>query len=350
MLFLQINKTFMGQSKLAIIDSDIKKIINNKFFNSLNNKSVLITGGSGLIGSYLLRTLILLKKKIKVDLTTIIKSKKEKFFDRLCEKQVKIIKTDLTKDFEKKIKFYDIIIHAAGYAQPKKFIQTPENTVLINTFVTLKLLKKLKKNGRFLFLSSSELYSGNTKINDEKNIGNINTDQPRSAYINSKILGETICSFFKKKGIKTYSARVSYAYGPGNKKNDKRVLYEFINQALINNRIIIKGGLKNIITYCYILDTIEILFKILLLGKKQIYNVAGISKLSILSLAKRIKKNLKEKNIKIIKKTKERSIARIFKKTNINLIKKEFKKKKFIKFDYGLAKTIEWQKIILNKQ
>ena len=65
MLFLQINKTFMGQSKLAIIDSDIKKIINNKFFNSLNNKSVLITGGSGLIGSYLLRTLILLKKKNK---------------------------------------------------------------------------------------------------------------------------------------------------------------------------------------------------------------------------------------------------------------------------------------------
>lgn len=339
----------MSKYRLRIIDSDIKKILNYKFLNKLNNKSVLITGGSGLIGSYLLRTLVLLKKKgIKIRISTIINSKKEKIFDYLCDKQVTIIKTDLSKKFEKKIKYYDLIIHAAGYGQPNRFIQIPEETALINTVGTLKLLKKLKKKGKFLFLSTSELYSGNAKINNEKTIGNINTNHPRSAYVHSKILGETICNFYKKKNIRTYCARISLAYGPGNKKNDKRVLYEFISQALNNNKIIIKGGSKNIRTYCYILDIAEILFKILLLGKHQIYNVGGVSTFNILSLAKKIKKNLKNKTLKIIIK-KKKDMAPNFVKININLIKKEFKKKKFVNFEHGLAKTIEWQKIILNK-
>jgi len=340
----------MSQYKLKIIDNDIKKILNNKFFNKLKNKSVLITGGSGLIGSYLLRTLVLLKKKgIKIRISTVINNKKEKIFEYLCDKKVTVIKTNLSKRFEKKIKFYDVIIHAAGYGQPNRFIKIPEETALINTVGTLKLLKRLKKNGKFLFLSTSELYSGNTKINNEKTIGNINTNHPRSTYVHSKILGETICNFFKKNNVKTYCARISLAYGPGNKKNDQRVLYEFISQALNNNRIIIKGGSKNIRTYCYILDTTEILFKILLLGKHQIYNVGGVSTVNILSLAKKIKKKLKNKSIKIIIK-KKKDIAPSFVKININLIKKEFKKKKFVNFDHGLAKTVEWQKIILNKQ
>jgi len=338
----------MSQAQLKIIDDDINKILNSKFLKELNQKSILITGGSGLIGTYLLRTLVLLKKSgLNIKISTIIKSKKEKFFDLICEKKVKIIKSDLSKDFSKKIKFYDIIIHAAGYAQPKKFNAEPEKTLILNTFSTLKLLKRVKLNGKFLFISTSELYSGNKKINNEKNIGNINTDHPRSSYVHSKILGETICNFFKKKKIRTYCARVSLAYGPGNKKDDKRVLYEFINQILKKREISIKSGFKNIRTYCYILDTIEILFKILLIGKHQIYNVGGKSQLSILDLAHKIKKIFNDKNIKIIKNNnKNKDKAPVFVKTNISLIKKEFNKNKFININEGLIKTIQWQKML----
>ena len=62
-----------------------------------------------------------------------------------------------------RIKKSHIIIHAAGYGQPGKFLNYPFETFKLNTQVTEHLLGLVKKNGSFLFISSSELYSGLNK-------------------------------------------------------------------------------------------------------------------------------------------------------------------------------------------
>ena len=55
---------------------------------------------------------------------------------------------------------FDYIIHAAGYSQPAKFLDDKVKTIKLNTLSTIELLKKLNPQGKFLFVSTSELYNG----------------------------------------------------------------------------------------------------------------------------------------------------------------------------------------------
>ena len=89
------------------------------------------------------------------------------------------------------------------------------------------------------------------------------------------------------------SARLCLAYGPGVKKDDNRVLNEFIKKAMINKKITIAGGENNIRAYIYIVDAIKMLINILFFGKKELYNVGGVKKHSILDLAKHVAEELK---------------------------------------------------------
>ena len=100
------------------------------------------------------------------------------------------------------------------------------------------MLEKTNKKGGFLFLSTSEVYSGINKQNYENKIGNTNTNHLRSCYIQSKLAGETLVNIYKKKTkLNAKSVRLCLAYGPGNKINDKRVIYQFIEKALKNSKI-----------------------------------------------------------------------------------------------------------------
>lgn len=119
------------------------------------------------------------------------------------------------------------------------FIADPISTIKINTEIVSCLLKKINPLGSFLFLSSSEVYA-NTQINLNQEDMNscINSNHPRAAYILSKLMGESICfaeSTNSNKNIKI--ARLSMVYGPGIKKNDKRVISQFLHQAVFNDKI-----------------------------------------------------------------------------------------------------------------
>jgi len=60
-------------------------------------------------------------------------------------------------DFVNSLEEADYIIHAAGYGQPGKFLQDKIKTIAINTTATMSLLKKLNSDGKFLFISTSEI-------------------------------------------------------------------------------------------------------------------------------------------------------------------------------------------------
>ena len=80
------------------------------------------------------------------------------FSDLLPDNRIRYIQKDLSKPFEIKGQ-YDFIIHAAGYAQPAKFLENPFETVTVNVFATRNLLEAARRSGaRFLFFSSAEIY------------------------------------------------------------------------------------------------------------------------------------------------------------------------------------------------
>jgi len=327
----------------SIIHQDCRKIIEKINFSDLKNKSVLVTGASGLIGIYLISCLKMVSESLNIKIFAWIKSDIEKEFKTIFE-GCEIIQEDITQNkiFDT-IDEFDTIFHCAGYGQPGKFLQDKLKTILINTNSTINLFNKLKPNGKFLFVSTSEIYSGLNYENIEENeIGNTNTDHVRACYIEGKRCGESICYSFIDKGYDVKIVRLSLAYGPGTKKDDHRVMNSLIQKGILNNEINLLDDGSSIRTYCYITDAIEMFFNIILFGKKEIYNVGGNSQISIFELAEMIGKKL---NKTVNKSTNSTTLEGTPKVVNSSIKRyiEEFGKKEFISLEKGLDFTINWQ-------
>jgi nucleoside-diphosphate-sugar epimerase len=241
----------------------------------------------------------------------------------------------------------DYIIHGAGYGQPQKFLQDEIGTIKVNTEMTLCLFETyLKPDGKFLFLSTSEVYSGlHNQPFKENKIGTTTPKHQRACYIESKRCGEAICMAQRRLGVDAKVARLSLIYGEGTKRGDTRVLNQFIEQALTKNKIEILDKGTAFRTYCYIDDAIKILWDILLKGKEPIYNVGGFSETTILNLANLIGEIV---GVPVIVPKENKKLAgspeRVV--VDMNKVLNEFgyDKNNFISLVDGLRKTIQWQK------
>lgn len=332
-----------------IFDQYVNDILTNINFEKLQNRNILLTGASGLLGVHLVKCLKELNKKYNVKVYLWTKSNIPEYFVDFFDFDNIIINEDIVEgtNFDM-LPAFDYILHCAGYGQPSKFLDEKIKTIQINTTATIRLFSKLKKGGTFLFLSSSEIYNGLDKyLINETEIGTSNTNDARSCYIESKRCGESICYAYSEKGYNVKIVRLSLAYGPGAKLNDKRVLNSLIEKGLYEDEICLLDSGDAIRTYCYVSDVVEMIWNILLHSKDIVYNVGGVSKLSILELANLIGLET-DKHVK----TPEHinSLKGSPKVVNIDINKyiTEFNKTSFIPFDEGLKNTVYWQKHICN--
>lgn len=327
---------------IELIFGDLKKIEVN--VEPLRNNKILITGASGIVGVYIVSFLKKYKTKFKLEIHTWTKNPIESEFVEIFKDTTNFIGDITDIEYFDELPTYDCIIHAAGYGQPLRFLEDKIKTIELNTLSTIQLFKKLKKNGKFLFISTSEIYSGNNSFEiTEENIGSTNTDHPRSCYIEGKRTGESICFAYKEMGFDVKIARLCLAYGPGTKKFDQRVLNSIIEKSQKSETINLLDSGSSIRTYCYITDVIEMMLNILCHGREVVYNVGGISKVSIFELAKLVG-NLTDKQVSIPQK--ENSLKGNPNVVNISIEKycNEFNKTKFIDLRDGLISTINWQK------
>jgi nucleoside-diphosphate-sugar epimerase len=237
----------------------------------------------------------------------------------------------------------DIIIHAAGCAQPARFMDDPVGTVAVNTEMTAALLEKLRPGGSFVFCSSSEVYSGLSHPASEDDIGTTTPQHPRACYIEGKRCGEAIVNAYRKKGVRASSARIALTYGPGTKKHDTRVINQLIEKALTRGKIDLVDSGNAIRTFCYVSDTAELLWDIALLGTQAVYNVGGTTVVSIAELAQKIadklgvELRLPESGIPSAGAAQEVRL-------NTARVREEFGKTEYVGLDEGLEQTIAWQK------
>lgn len=328
----------------TLINLESKSVIEKIDFSPLLNKHVLITGASGLVGLYLISTLNLIKEKFNIKITAWTNKGIPKYLSPIFE-TCELIEGDITDTSKfSNLPNYDCIIHAAGYGQPLKFIKNKIKTIKINTEATNNLLEHLNKDGRFLFISSSEVYNGLEYDSiTEDMMGSTNTNHFRSCYIEGKKCGESICHAFVDDGYNVKIARLALAYGPGTRMDDERVFNTFIKKGLMEKNIVLLDHGTSIRTYCYITDAVEMLWNICLHGRYVVYNVGGVSRTSIYDLAATVGKSL---NKEIILPEFQQPLLGNPKLVNIscNRYLQEFNKTDFTHLNVGIEKTIEWYK------
>jgi nucleoside-diphosphate-sugar epimerase len=330
---------------MDFLEKDINRVIENIDFSTLENKKVLITGASGLVGFYLTQCVKRLQNELNIEVYLSYKNDIPSYLKEYYNFSYTEIKEDITT-IKLESKFFDIIIHSSGYAQPMKFLNDSLTTIKINTHATINLLDSLKPDGKFLFVSTSELYSGNDNFNiDESQIGTTTPSHNRACYIESKRCGETICHSYITSGYDVKIARLSLAYGPFTKLGDLRVLNSIIDKGLNHDTIELMDDGSALRTYCYITDVIEMFWNILLYGKDVTYNVSGFSNISIKELAENVGQILDKK---VIAPVSLDGLVGSPKVVNISSEKyiNEFQKQNFINMEYGLKNVIEWIKFI----
>jgi UDP-glucuronate decarboxylase len=332
-----------------LIFDEARKVAEAVKLRQLAGKTVLVTGASGLLGTYFVASLASI---LNIDAATrIVAVTGHGLPDHLVRlralPQIEEVAGDLTEsDSVSKLPLADVIIHAAGYGQPSIFLKNPVKTLQLNTSVTLELFSKLKPGGVFLYLSSSEVYSGlESPPFSEHDIGTTNPMHPRSCYIESKRCGEAIChAFSTARGTTARVARVSLVYGPGTRRGDARVLNSFIERALQKGQIELldDGAAKR--TYCYVTDALEIMWRIVLGGKDFLYNVGGLSPATtIYDLAMLIGSLL---DVPVRRPSRAAGLAAAPGDVRLNMekAKAEFGQVNFVPLQTGLANTVEWQK------
>lgn len=332
-----------------IILEDADRVCSRVAFGSLENKTLLVTGASGLLGTHFLgcfRCLLSKGMKIKV-IAQVYKDPPQHISEIVNGTSIEVVKLDLSKDdFAKELPEMDYVIHAAGYAQPLRFLENPLATVKVNIGATISLLERMKPAGRFLFLSSAEVYTGLDKsIFSEECIGSTDPYHPRASYIEGKRCGETVCNIFRQhRGIHAMSARLGDVFGPGTRKHDKRALNSFIEKAIVSGKIELLDSGSATRTYGYISDALESLFSILLHGKSVVYNVGGKSVTTIAQLAELIARFTKVPVI--FPQDKIEGVSGAPKKLQLDLtrVEKEFGKKDHVTMEEGLRRAIDWQR------
>jgi UDP-glucuronate decarboxylase len=326
------------RNRTDIIFEDSAVVLESVDFAPMDGATVFITGATGLLGTHFLASLCLLKEKgAKINVLAEHHSTPADYTVEIARRGGFLLRNEIPKGA-------DMVIHAAGYAQPSVFTLNPAETIRLNTTVTQELLKNLWTGGRLLFISSSGVYNGLTKARAaETDIGTTTPYHPRACYIEGKRCGEAICHAYYKAGVHAVSARLARTYGPGTRKNDRRAIGTFIDQALTAGRIDLEFSGHSLGTYCYVRDAMKMLWNVALHGTEPVYNVGGKATSSVLEVAEHVG------SIIGVEVTSPKSLADMLGSDNVesldmSRIESEFGEADYMPLCEGLRRTIEWQR------
>ena len=292
-----------------VLEDDLKTIIAEDLsWEKLKNKTVMITGASGMVGSYMLYVLLMLNDEkhygIKVD--AVMRNVNKLPEEVRNREDVNVVVADVTKDIPD-VGDIDYIIHAASPASPLIMQNQPVETIAANTigtFKTLELAKEKNAEG-YLFISSREIYGQPDEGQEffyENTYGFVDQLNPRSCYSEGKKAAETMCvCFHEEYGLNTKIARLAHTYGPGMSIYDGRVQADFLKNVYHNEDIVLKSEGTAVRTYTYIADTIAGMYRILLDSEDIVYNIGNeAGKVSIRDLAEILVSIYPERGLKLV--------------------------------------------------
>lgn len=259
----------------------------------LSHKRILLTGGTGLIGSVLTEQLLHLNDSVNADiqLTLLVRNaeKAQKRFGKTCDRaDIELLVGDVCDETVFQNREWDVIVHAAGNAHPMAYSQHPVETMQANILGTMHLLnharqqaEKGKPIDKLVLFSSGEIY-GDAAMETEEGWtedipGVVDSMKERSCYPESKRAAETLCRcYFKEYGIPAVAARLGYIFGAGIHQDNTRADAQFLTKAQAGESIVLKSEGLQLRSYCYVNDAVSALILLMTEGTPgEAYNISN---------------------------------------------------------------------------
>jgi nucleoside-diphosphate-sugar epimerase len=280
-----------------VVHNDLEFIATNlaEEFARLAGRNLLITGGAGFLGHYLVQSALYWNRTRPgppIDVTVFdsyIRGVPDWLVQLDGNPHLHLEKHNLAEPLPPDMGEFHYIIHAASIASPTYYRKDPIGTMDANVNGLRNLLEYVRarmKAGKvfegFLFYSSSEIYGDPSPENiptPETYRGLVSCTGPRACYDEAKRFGETLCvNFAHQAGVPVKSARPFNNYGPGLKITDRRVLPDYARDVLNGRDIVMLSDGSPKRTFCYVADAICGYYKILVKGRPgEAYNI-GVEK------------------------------------------------------------------------
>jgi dTDP-glucose 4,6-dehydratase len=306
-----------------------------------NKMRILITGGAGFIGSHLCERLLREGHRI-ICLDSLITGQMKNIEPLLKNSKFKFIRHDVTKyiDIDDKI---DYVLHFASPASPLDYLQFPIQTLKVGSLGTHNALGVAKAKGaKFLLASTSEVY-GDPFLHPqpESYWGNVNPVGVRGCYDEAKRFAEAITmAYHRVHKIDTRIVRIFNTYGERMRRQDGRVIPNFIEQALRGRPLTVYGRGTQTRSFCYVDDLIDGIVKLMYSKYNLPLNLGNPDEMTMIELARLIIKITDSKS-----KIEFRSLPQDDPKQrrpDITAVKKLLNWKPAVRLEDGLKRTIEW--------
>ena len=318
--------------------------------NNTDKKKILVTGGSGFIGSHLCKKLISQGHYV-ICLDNNFTGSINNISDLITksnngDNNFEFIRHDITIPIYLEV---DQVYHLACPASPKAYQYNSIKTIKTNILGTINALGIAKRTkARILLTSTSEIYGDpNVSPQSEEYWGNVNPIGIRSCYDEGKRVAETLMiEYHRNHEVDIRISRIFNTYGPNMDKDDGRVVSNFINQCLQNNNITIYGDGSQTRSFCYVNDMVDGLIK--LMNSDEFtgpINIGNPYEITIKKLSEIIKQKIPESTSNVIYKDLP-SDDPIKRKPDITKAKRILNWEPTVDLEEGIIKTINYFKSI----
>lgn len=224
---------------------------------------VVVTGGSGLIGSSIIRRLIDRGDQV-ICVDNLVTGTYDNVAALVGTGQFEFIRHDVSEPFVIDGPV-DMVMHLASPASPKDFGELPIQIMKVGGLGTHNTLGLARAKGARYFLSSTSEVYGDPLVHPQPETywGNVNPVGPRGVYDEAKRFAEAMTmAYHRHHGVDVRIARIFNTYGPAMRLEDGRVVSNFLVQAIQGRPLTIYGDGNQTRSFCYIDDEVEGLLRL----------------------------------------------------------------------------------------
>ena len=254
----------------------------------LQNNTILLSGATGMIGSFLTDVLMFRNREYSMGCTVLALTRSpQKAAARATsewKEYVEFLCCDLNRGIPAVSSKVDFVIHAASNTHPVAYASDPIGTIATNIIGTQNMLELAAEQcaERSVFLSSVEIYGenrGDVERFSEYYCGYIDCNTLRAGYPEGKRAGEALCqAYIRQKGLDIVIPRLPRIYGPTMLESDTKAISQFLKKGIRGEDIVLKSAGNQLYSYSYVADAVSAILYCLFLGNRgEAYNVGDPS-------------------------------------------------------------------------